>query len=228
MRVLVVDDEPALTGAVVALLERHGFAAEAVDTGEAALAAVAERPPDLVLLDVALPGLDGLEVCRQLRLRHRYLPVVLLTGRASAADELAGFAALADDYVVKPASPEMLLARVRAVLRLARATDPARAVRRFGEVEVDLAARAVRRGGQPVTLTRREFSLLAFLLEHPGQTFGRTQLLAQVWGSDYDGGTETVTQHVSRLRSALEPNPNRPRYLLTRPGVGYLFARPAP
>lgn len=228
MRILVVDDEPTLVSFLVPVLERHGYEVDAVGTGEEALAAVAERPPDLVLLDVALPGLDGLAVCRALRRGPRHLPVILLTGLASRADELAGFAALADDYVTKPLSPDTLLARVRALLRRVAAGDPGARVLRFDRIEVDLAAREARRDGRPVPLTRKEFALLAFLAEHPGRTFGHSQLLVQVWGVDFTGSTATVTQHVHRLRAALEPDPSRPRYLLTRPGVGYLFSRPGP
>jgi DNA-binding response OmpR family regulator len=225
MRILVVDDEPTLVSFLVPFLQWNSFVAEAAATGEAALAAVEAHRPDLVLLDVALPGMDGLEVCRALRRRPDYIPVVLLTRRVGHDDELAGFAALADDYVTKPISPDSLLARIHAVLRLARSGDPARRVLRFGDVEVDLAAGEVRRGGRPVALKPREFALLAFLAEHPGQVFGRTQLLAQVWGPEFVGDPATVTQHISRLRLAVEADPNRPRHLITRPGVGYRLAR---
>jgi DNA-binding response OmpR family regulator len=227
MRILVVDDEPALVSFLVPLLQWNSFEVEAAATGEAALRALDERRPDLVLLDVALPGMDGLQVCRAIRRRPGYLPVMLLTGRVGHDDELAGFAALADDYVTKPISPDSLLARIHAVLRLARAGDPARRVLRVGDLEIDLAAREVRRAGRAIALKPREFALLAFLAEHPGQVFGRTQLLAHVWGPDFAGDPATVTQHMSRLRLALEPDPNRPRHLLTRPGVGYRLARDA-
>lgn len=225
LRILVVDDEPTLVSFLVPVLERHGFTAESVPDGESALVAVAERAPDLVVLDVGLPGLDGLEVCRRLRRGPAYLPVILLTGLGSRADELAGFAALADDYVVKPLTPDTLVARIQAVLRRTHGGDPARRLVRFGANELDLAAAEVRRDGQPVPLTRKELALLVFLVEHPGQTFGHSQLLSQVWGVDFAGSTATVVQHMHRLRAALEADPSRPRHLLTRPGIGYRFSR---
>ncbi|MHB8340846.1 MAG: response regulator transcription factor [Mycobacteriales bacterium] len=224
MRILVVDDEPSLCSFLVPVLTRAGFQAESVGSGAAALAAVVDRPPDLVLLDVGLPDMSGLAVCQALRRRPEYLPVILLTVLGSRADELAGFAALADDYITKPFSADTLLARVRAVLRCSGSGDPARHRRRFGDVEIDLAAKSVRRGDRPVPLTRKQFELLAFLVEHPGRVFGSLQLLGEVWGVEYDGSTATVAQHIWRLRSALEADPSRPRHLITRSGVGYLWA----
>lgn len=225
LHILVVDDEPTLVSFLVPVLQRHGFTAESAPDGESALAVVQERRPDLVVLDVALPGMDGLAVCRRLRRGPAYLPVILLTGLGSRADELAGFAALADDYVVKPLSPDTLVARIHAVLRRTHGGDPGRRLVRFGANELDPAACEVRRDGRVVPLTRKEFALLVFLVEHAGQTFGPSQLLAQVWGADFTGSTATVTQHMHRLRLALEPDPSRPRHLLTRPGIGYRFSR---
>lgn len=220
MRVLVVEDEPALRSYLVPLLERSGYLADAVATGAEALAAVAARRPDVVLLDVGLPDLSGLDVCRELRRAPEYLPIVMLTGLDSREDELRGFAVHADDYVTKPVHPEMLLARLRAVLRLAGLAR-AGSVARLGDLDVDLRAREVRRGGAALSLAPKEFDLLAFLLEHPGQVFGKTQLLAQVWGSEYVGTTHTVESRMSRLRIAIEANPNRPQFLHNRRGVGY-------
>jgi DNA-binding response OmpR family regulator len=219
VRVLVVEDEPALRSFLVPLLVRNGFAADAVGTGAEALAAVADRSPDLVLLDLTLPDLDGMHVCRALRRRPAYLPIVVLTGRDRREDELAAFAATVDDYVTKPFDPETLVARVRAVLRLAGTRQLREA--RLGDVVIDLAAREARRDGRSLALPPKEFDLLAFLLEHPGQVFGRSQLLDQVWGPDFAGDPHTVSVRMANLRSAVEPNPNRPRYLRTRVGVGY-------
>jgi DNA-binding response OmpR family regulator len=219
MRVLVVDDEAPLRAFLGPLLEREGFTADCVATGSEALAAVTDARPDLVLLDVNLPDLSGLDVCRAIRRLPGYVPVILLTGLDSRDDELAGFAALADEYVTKPFVPEALVARVRAVLRLAG--NGQRRVVRLGDVEVDLLAREVRRDGRDVGLQPKEFDLLAFLVEHPGQVFGQSQLLDHIWGPEYDGDPHTVVVRMSRLRSLIEPNPNTPRYLLTRPGVGY-------
>lgn len=228
MRLLVVDDEPALRSYLVPLLEREGYAAEAVATGAQALAAVADRRPDLVLLDVGLPDLSGLEVCREIRRLPGYLPVIMLTGLDSREDELRGFSVKADDYVTKPVAPDTLLARVRAVLRLAQVAAEGRA-HILGSVEVDLRAREARRDGRPLDLGPREFDLLAFLLEHPGQVFGKTQLLAQVWGPDFDGDPHTVETRMSRLRLAVEDKPNTPRFLHSRRGVGYyLTLEPRP
>jgi DNA-binding response OmpR family regulator len=219
VRVLIVEDEPVLRSYLVPLFEREGYATVAVGSGGEALAEARNRPPDLVLLDVVLPDLSGLEVCRALRRLPDYLPVVMLTGLDSRADELAGFDARADDYVTKPVDPQTLLARVRAVLRLAAATRGT--VLRLGPVEIDLRSRQLYRDGQPVALKPREFDLLAFLAEHPGQVFGKTQLLAQVWGPDFDGDPHTVEVRISALRNAIEANPNQPRHLHSRRGVGY-------
>ena len=222
MRVLVVEDEPALRSYLVPLLERSGYDVDAVETGAQALAALDARRPDLVLLDVGLPDLSGLDVCREIRRAPEYLPVVMLTGLDSREDELRGFAVHADDYVTKPVQPETLLARLRAVLRLAGVAQSGH-LAQLGDLEVDLRGREVRRNGEPLQLTPKEFDLLAFLLEHPGQVFGKTQLLAQVWGTDYVGDTHTVESRMSRLRIAIEVNPNRPRHLHNRRGVGYFL-----
>ena len=225
MRILVVEDEQALRSFLVPRLQREGWQVEAVSSGAQALASVQERRPDLVVLDIGLPDLSGLQVCQELRRLPGYLPVLMLTGLDSRDDELRGFAAQADDYVTKPVEPDMLVARIRALLRLAAANRGEQSLT-LGDVEVDLRARAARRDGQDLGLSRREFDLLAFLLEHPGQVFGKTQLLAHVWGSDADASTHAVTARMSALRARVEPNPNRPRYLLTRPGVGYYLQLP--
>lgn len=221
-RLLVIEDEPALRSYLVPLLERAGYAAESAGTATDGLAAITARQPDLVLLDVGLPDRSGLELCRELRRRPDYLPIILLTGLDDPEDELRGFAARADDYITKPVEAPALLARVEAVLRLAAiARDGQRAT--LGDLEIDLRAREVRRDQVPIPLAPKEFDLLAFLLEHPGQVFGKTQLLAQVWGSDFDGDTHTVESRMSRLRLAVEVNPNRPRHLHSRRGVGYFL-----
>jgi DNA-binding response OmpR family regulator len=222
MRVLVIEDEPALRSYLVPLLERAGYTAHAVGTGAEGLASIRDRRPDLVLLDVGLPDLSGLDVCREIRRSPEYLPVVMLTGLDSREDELRGFAARADDYVTKPIEPETLLARVAAVLRLAGLANGGSRIQ-LGDVEIDLRSRGVSRQGRALSLAPKEFDLLAFLLEHPGQVFGKTQLLAQVWGPDYDGDTHTVESRMSRLRLAIEVNPNRPRHLHNRRGVGYFL-----
>lgn len=220
MRVLVVEDEPGLRSYLVPLLEREGFAVEAVGTGGDALASVRDRRPDVVLLDVGLPDLSGLDVCREIRRLPDYVPVVMLTGLDSQEDELRGFDAKADEYLTKPVEPERLFARIRAVLRLAAAARDGYVVP-LGAVEVDLRAKEVRRDGRPVPLGTKEFELLAFLVEHPGQVFGKTQLLTQVWGPEFDGDPHTVETRMSRLRVAVEDNPNSPAHLHSRRGLGY-------
>lgn len=224
MRVLVVEDEAALRSYLVPLLERDGLKAEAVATGAQALAAIRSARPDLVLLDIGLPDIGGLAVCREIRAQSGYLPVIMLTGLDGPDDELAGFAADADDYVTKPVVPEVLLARVRAVLRLAGTAGTDRQVR-LGDVTVDFAARQARRGNRPLALKPKEFDLLEFLLDHPGQVFGKTQLLARVWGPEFDGDAHTVETRMSKLRLLIESDPGRPAYLHSRRGVGYYLTR---
>ncbi|HVF05285.1 MAG TPA: response regulator transcription factor [Frankiaceae bacterium] len=228
MRVVVVEDKPALRSYLVPLLERDGFDVEAFGTGSEALAAIRDRRPDVVLLDVGLPDLSGLDVCREIRRLPEYVPVVMLTGLDSAEDELRGFDAKADDYVTKPVVPELLVARIRALLRRTSAARDGHVVA-LGSVEVDLRAREARRDGAPIPLGAKEFALLAFLIEHPGQVFGKTQLLNHVWGPDYDGDTHAVESRMSRLRVAIEDNPNQPAHLHSRRGVGYyLTLEPKP
>ncbi|HEU0130277.1 MAG TPA: response regulator transcription factor [Mycobacteriales bacterium] len=222
MRVLVVDDEQSVLSFLGPLLEREGFATTLVDSGTAAVASVLDGQPDLVLLDVNLPDLSGLEVCRAIRRQPGYVPVILLTGLDSRDDVLAGYAAMADDYVTKPFLPEVVVAKVRSLLRVQGSGQ--RRVVRLGDVEVDLLAREARRDGVALPLAPKEFDLLAFLVEHPNQVFGRMQLLTNVWGVEFDGDPHTVAVRMSNLRAAIEKNPNRPEYLLTRNGVGY-YAR---
>jgi DNA-binding response OmpR family regulator len=224
MRVLVVDDERSVLSFVGPLLEREGFTTTLVDTGTAAVASVVDSRPDLVVLDVNLPDVSGLDVCRAIRRQPGHIPVIMLTGRDTREDQLTGFEALADDYVTKPFVPEVLVARVRSWLR-AYATGQQRVVR-LGDVEVDLLAREARRDGVALALAPKEFDLLAFLVEHPNQVFGRMQLLTSVWGVEFDGDPHTVAVRMSNLRAAIERNPNRPEYLLTRNGVGYYVRLP--
>jgi DNA-binding response OmpR family regulator len=221
--VLVVEDDRTVSEVVVRYLEREGLTVEAVADGPAALAAAARRWPDLVVLDLMLPGIDGLEVCRRLR-ADAPVPVIMLTARGDEDDRVVGLELGADDYVGKPFSPRELTARVKAVLR--RAAGPLRTgdteIDRIeaGEVTIDVAAREVHRSGEPVTLTAREFDLLVHLAARPRRAFRREELLEQVWGYTY-GDTATVTVHVRRLREKLETDPSSPRHLVTVWGVGY-------
>lgn len=223
-RVLVVEDDRNVADVVVRYLEREGFDAVGVGDGYEALTRAEAEPPDIVVLDLMLPGLDGLEVCRRLR-ASTPVPVIMLTARGEEDDRIAGFEVGADDYVSKPFSPRELTARVKAVLR--RASSPTiRAVESgpivAGDLVVDPAAHEARRGGELVALTAREFDLLCFLAQRPRRVFRREELLERVWGYTY-GDTSTVTVHIRRLREKLEDDPSSPTRIATVWGVGYRF-----
>jgi DNA-binding response OmpR family regulator len=227
-RILVVDDDPTVTEVVAGYLDRAGFRVDRAADGPTALAVAAARPPDLVVLDLMLPGLDGLEVCRRLR-RERPLPVVMLTARGDEEDRILGLEVGADDYVTKPFSPRELVLRVSSVLRRAGTGRPdagaaprAGAPLRGGGITLDPAARIAGSAAGPLALTLREFDLLAHFLRHPGQVFSREELMSTVWGWDF-GDLSTVTVHVRRLRHKVEADPARPRLIITVWGVGYRF-----
>jgi DNA-binding response OmpR family regulator len=218
--VLVVDDEPIVREVVVRYLEREGYATLEADDGDDARVIVERDSPDLVVLDVMLPGTDGLELCRWIRSRTE-LPVIMLTARGEEADRIVGLELGADDYVTKPFSPRELAARVRTVLRRTNATAAATERVTFGDVELDAATRDVRKAGADVRLTAKEFDLLWFLASHPRRVFGRDQLMSRVWGYEAALDTGTVTVHVRRLREKIEDDPSEPRHLQTVWGVGY-------
>ena len=218
--VLVVDDEPIVREVVVRYLEREGYAILEADHGDRARELLEHADPDLVVLDVMLPGTDGLELCRWIRARSE-LPVILLTARGEEADRIVGLELGADDYVTKPFSPRELAARVRTVLRRARPAGPASEQVSFGDVLLDASTRDVRRGGNEVKLTAKEFDLLWFLAAHPRRVFSRDQLMSRVWGYEAALDTGTVTVHVRRLREKIEDDPSAPRHLQTVWGVGY-------
>ena len=218
--VLVVDDEPIVREVVVRYLEREGHRTLEAADGIAARAAIEGTRPDLVLLDVMLPGVDGLELCRWIR-GSSELPVIMLTARGEEADRIVGLELGADDYVTKPFSPRELAARVRTVLRRS-SSHGSRAERiTFGDVELDHATREARSAGREVRLTAKEFDLLWFLASHPRRVFSRDQLMASVWGYTAALDTGTVTVHIRRLRKKLEHDPAEPRHLQTVWGVGY-------
>jgi len=213
--VLVVDDEPIVRDVVVRYLERDGFRTLTASDGDAARALIEEREPSLVVLDVMLPGTDGLSLCRWIRGRSS-LPVILLTARGEEADRIVGLELGADDYVTKPFSPRELAARVRTVL-----SSPEHETIAFGEIELDGVSHEARRAGSAVQLTAKEFELLWFLASHPRHVFSRDQLMARVWGYEAAVDTGTVTVHVRRLREKIEADPGRPLHLHTVWGVGY-------
>jgi two-component system response regulator ResD len=223
MRVLVVDDEPMVREVLVRYLEREGFDVDEADDGPGAIERATASPPDLVVLDLMLPGIDGYEVFRRLRER-RPTPVIMLTARGEETDWIVGLELGADDYVTKPFSPREVVARVRAVIRRTetrgiRASGTVRA----GSIVLDLDRHQLEVDEEPVRLTRKEFELLAYLASQPGVTFSRTQLLEDVWDFAWDGDSSTVTVHVRRLREKIESDPSSPRHLVTVWGVGYRF-----
>jgi DNA-binding response OmpR family regulator len=222
--VLVVDDEPIVREVVVSYLEREGYRTLEAADGERARQLVEDASPNLVVLDVMLPQLDGLELCRWIRKRSD-LPVILLTARGEEADRIVGLELGADDYVTKPFSPRELAARVRTVLRRTAAPGPVEERIAFGDVVVDAAGREVTKGGESLTLTAREFELLWFLASHPRRVFSRHQLMDRVWGYSSAVDTGTVTVHIRRLREKIEDDPSQPRHLETVWGVGYRFSR---
>lgn len=229
LSILLADDDATVVDVVERYLRRDGFRVESVGDGVTALQVAISRPPDLLILDLMLPGLDGFEVCRQLRALAP-VPVIMLTARTDEADRIIGLELGADDYVSKPFSPRELTARVKAVLR--RAQGPLTpvghplSVLRIEHIELDVASRLARSHGQPLVLTAREFELLAFLMRNSGRAFRREDLLQEVWGYS-TGDTSTVTVHVRRLREKLETDPAHPTLLVTVWGVGYRFNQSA-
>jgi two-component system response regulator ResD len=225
--ILVVDDEPTIGEVVSRYLERAGYRTRLALDGVAAMAAVEQHAPDLIVLDLMLPGIDGLEVMRRVRERARerhHTAIILLTARGEESDRVVGLRLGADDYVVKPFSPAELVARVDAVLRRLDTSPGIEAPMRFGDLVIDTTARRVTVAGAEISLTQREFELLEFLARHPGQAFSRNQLMDLVWRYTFYTDTSTVTVHVRRLRTKIEPDPARPRHIDTVWGVGYRFS----
>jgi DNA-binding response OmpR family regulator len=221
--VLVVDDEPIVREVVVRYLTREGHRTLEAADGSAARTLIERGAPDLVVLDVMLPGADGLELCRWIRGRSE-LPVIMLTARGEESDRIVGFELGADDYVTKPFSPRELAARVRSVLRRSTAVAPGPAVLTFGDLRLERETREASKGELPVRLTAKEFDLLWFLASHPRRVFSRDQLMSSVWGYTAELDTGTVTVHVRRLREKIEDDPSQPRYLETVWGIGYRLA----
>ena len=221
--VLVVDDEPTLREVVVRYLEREGYRALIAVDGDEAEDALRAESPDLVILDLMLPGTDGLELCRRIRARSS-LPVIMLPARGDETDRIVGLELGADDYVTKPFSPRELVARVRTVLRRAAQPVELHEVLQHGDLVLDSASRDVRKRGRVVKLTAREFDLLWFLAAHPRRVFSREHLMASVWGYQSAFDTGTVTVHIRRLRAKIEDDAARPRHIETVWGVGYRFS----
>jgi DNA-binding response OmpR family regulator len=222
-RILVVEDDMQIARTLRDYLEVAGFEVTAVGDGSAALASARGDKPDLIVLDLGLPGLDGLDIARELR-RNSAVPIVMLTARGEEADRIVGLELGADDYLVKPFSPKELVARVRAVLRRANGAVAGAEVLRAVDVEIDLPKMRARVHGQPVDLTPTEFELLTTLVREPGRVFTRGQLLDALRGVTLDTYERAIDAHVKNLRKKIEPEPGRPRYVLTVHGVGYRFA----
>ncbi|MBA4182078.1 MAG: DNA-binding response regulator [Anaerolinea sp.] len=225
-RILVVDDEPLVTEVVERYLEREGYAVRTAADGASALQAYDEMRPHLVVLDLMLPRVNGMEVCRKIRETSR-TPIIMLTARGDEMDRIAGFESGADDYLAKPFSPRELVVRVKAVLR--RTFDDAlqAAAERVvsGGIVVDSRARTVEVDGRPAELTAREFDLLFFFICHPGEVFSREQLLERVWKYEWFGDASTVTVHIRRLRTKIECEPDNPRHIKTVWGTGYRWEK---
>lgn len=231
--ILVVDDETTVREVVRRYLEHEGYRVSEAETGTVALSYLKEQRPDLIVLDLMLPGIDGFAITRTLRDSSEYaplsadgeIPIIILTARTGEVDRIAGFELGADDYVLKPFSPRELVARVKAVLRRS-AGATAEADEKplvLPDLNIDPRSREVKVRGASIILTAKEFDLLLFLARHPHQVFSRTQLLNQIWGYEFYGDESTVTVHIRRLREKIEPNPGEPIYIQTVWGVGYKF-----
>jgi two-component system alkaline phosphatase synthesis response regulator PhoP len=219
-RILIVEDDRDIADLVARYLEKAGFSVELLSSGREALTAVAERPPDLLVLDLMLPQVDGLEICRAVRANEKTaaIPIIMLTARAEESDRIVGLEIGADDYIAKPFSPNELVARVRALLRRAHRPASFTAAVSYGPIVIDTERHTVSSGGRDVTLTAKEFLLLEYLVKHRGRVLSRDVLLTDVWGYKYTGGTRTVDVHVRRLREKL---PSLGHALVTVKQFGY-------
>lgn len=226
--VLIVEDESALAEPLAFLLEREGFQVRLAADGQEALAEFSKAEPDIVLLDLMLPGMSGTEVCKNIRLKSD-VPVIMVTARDSEIDKVVGLEIGADDYVTKPYSSRELIARIRAVLRRGRVDEAEEEaaeyeeVLRGGSVMLDIERHVVTVDGKEISMPLKEFDLLEYLLRNRGRVLTRGQLIDRVWGSDYVGDTKTLDVHIKRLRSKIERNPSSPEYLVTVRGLGYKF-----
>jgi len=219
-RILIVEDEPAMVAGLRDNFEFEGYDVISADNGVAGLERALADDPDLVVLDVMMPRMSGLDVCKQLKAKRPSVPIIMLTARGQEIDKVVGLELGADDYVTKPFSIRELMARVKAVLRRA---SPLPEVYRFSDVEVNIRSNEVLRSGTPIELSAKEFALLAYFISHPAETLSRDRLLDAVWGYDNYPNTRTVDTHIVHLRQKLELNPEEPRFILTVHGSGYKF-----
>lgn len=222
--ILIIEDEPELVKVLRSYLEQSGFSVLSAGRGDTGLSLWESKHPDLVILDLNLPGMDGLDVAREIR-RKGATPIIMLTARVEETDQLIGLELGADDYIPKPFSPRIVVARVRALLRRSEAASVVTQVLRLADLEIDLDGHTVQRDGQPLELTPTEFSLLVTLASQPGRAFSRLQLLEASQGSAYEGYERTIDAHIKNLRAKIEPDPKNPQYIETVFGVGYRFTR---
>lgn len=218
--ILVVDDERKIVAIVKAYLEREGFRVTTAYDGKAALDSARRQHPDLIVLDLMLPEISGFDVCRALR-KESDVPIIMLTARDETTDKIVGLELGADDYVTKPFDPKELVSRIKAVLRRSPGQIAARNTLRVADLEIDVSKRLVKRGAEVIELTPIEFDLLKAMAEHPGRVYSRLQLLDRVQGEAYEGYDRTIDSHIKNLRKKIEPDPERPRYIITVYGVGY-------
>jgi len=222
-RILIVEDEPAMVAGLRDNFEYEGYDVISAADGAEGLDRALADDPDLVVLDVMMPRMSGLDVCKQLKAKRPSLPIIMLTARGQEIDKVVGLELGADDYVTKPFSIRELMARVKAVLRRVAPQVPATELYRFSDVEVNIRGNEVRRAGRPVELSSKEFALLAYFVAHPAETLSRDRLLDAVWGYENYPNTRTVDTHIVHLRQKLEPNPEEPRFIITVHGTGYKF-----
>ncbi len=222
-RILIIEDEPAMVAGLRDNFEYEGYEVISAVDGEAGLERVLADDPDLVVLDVMMPRMSGLEVCKRVKAKRPSVPIIMLTARGQEIDKVVGLELGADDYVTKPFSIRELMARVKAVLRRVSPQVQVPEVYRFSDVEVNIRGNEVRRAGKPVALSAKEFALLAYFISHPAETLSRDRLLDAVWGYENYPSTRTVDTHIVHLRQKLEPNPEVPRFILTIHGSGYKF-----
>lgn len=222
-RILIVEDEPAMVAGLRDNFEYEGYDVISAADGAAGLERALADSPDLVVLDVMMPQMSGLDVCKRLKAERPSMPIIMLTARGQEIDKVVGLELGADDYVTKPFSIRELMARVKAVLRRAAPQAPAPEIYRFSDVEVNVRSNEVLRAGSPVDLSAKEFALLAYFCAHPAETLTRDRLLDAVWGYENYPNTRTVDTHIVHLRQKLEPNPEEPRFILTVHGSGYKF-----
>ena len=222
--ILIIEDEPELVKVLRSYLEGAGYTVFTAQRGDTGLSTWEHKRPDLVILDLNLPGMDGLDVAREIR-RKAATPILMATARVEEADQLIGLELGADDYITKPFSPRLVVARVRALLRRAGSAPAPSQVLRIADMEIDLEAHTLSRDGNSIELTPTEFNLLATFASQPGRAFTRLQLLEAVQGTAYEGYERTIDAHIKNLRAKIEPDPRNPKYIETVFGVGYRFAR---